>query len=114
MREMIDAGVKVYAHTPDLKKDEPNYVHRKLVVTGNTVFFGSHNLSVPSSVITEEVSVEIVGPSLAKQVRDIFDDNIKTTGKEVTSDQVQSASGILGSSKQLIQDSIGNVIKPLY
>ncbi|MBF0298832.1 MAG: hypothetical protein HQK51_08935 [Oligoflexia bacterium] len=114
MREMIGAGIKIYGHTPDLQKQEPNYVHRKLAVTGNTVIFGSHNLSVPSSAITDEVSVEIVSPSLAKQVREIFDDNIKTTGKEITADQVQSRSGILGGSRQLIQDYIGNTLKSLY
>ncbi|MEW5851332.1 MAG: phosphatidylserine/phosphatidylglycerophosphate/cardiolipin synthase family protein [Myxococcota bacterium] len=49
------------------------FMHLKLMIVDNTVFFGSHNLNVPSSAANDEMHYEIEDPKLAAECRAFFD-----------------------------------------
>lgn len=87
MQEMIRAGIHVAGFFPAApdgrsrmgREDYPwlrgmnqawTYLHEKIALVDDTVFFGSHNFNLPSSVYNDEVSVELVDPHWARRVRD--------------------------------------------
>jgi phosphatidylserine/phosphatidylglycerophosphate/cardiolipin synthase-like enzyme len=57
------------------------YMHRKLAVIDDAVYFGSHNLNLPSTVAMDELSFEIESPKLAEVVRRLFDEDLAANGE---------------------------------
>lgn len=52
------------------------YLHRKVLVADDTVFFGSHNYNIPSSIANEEVSFEVEDHDLASKYFKIFENSV--------------------------------------
>ncbi len=87
--DLLAAGIKVYRFqtNPTLPWV---YVHRKLAVIDDTVFFGSHNFNLPSTTSNDEASFEIKNPDLARRLSAIFDLSLKTNGSALDSKRVHS------------------------
>lgn len=74
----------VYLLQPTAKED-PRYLHRKLVVLNQdpgrsgkqgSVLFGSHNMTCASSVSLDEMSFQVEGDSFVERVNRFFEDSI--------------------------------------
>ncbi|MCC7441586.1 MAG: phosphatidylserine/phosphatidylglycerophosphate/cardiolipin synthase family protein [Bdellovibrionales bacterium] len=53
------------------------YMHRKVSVIDRTVYMGSHNLNISSTTFNDELSYEIEDPVLAREMRDLFDEDAR-------------------------------------
>lgn len=78
--ELMAAGAKVYGF--QIRADRPwLFLHRKLTVIDDTVFIGSHNLNLPSTLFFDEASFEIQSWPLADALAGIFDRDVLANGE---------------------------------
>jgi phosphatidylserine/phosphatidylglycerophosphate/cardiolipin synthase-like enzyme len=68
--DLLQAGV--IGH--EVKKRGPDtgiYLHRKLLILDDHVFFGSHNFTKASTLTTDEYSIEIIGQDFADRMQQL-------------------------------------------
>jgi putative cardiolipin synthase len=53
------------------------FIHRKLLVCDDTVIFGSHNLTLASTLVQDEVSYELINAQFAQMMREISQRSIE-------------------------------------
>ncbi|MEW5854885.1 MAG: phosphatidylserine/phosphatidylglycerophosphate/cardiolipin synthase family protein [Myxococcota bacterium] len=74
--DLAAAGAEVYLFQK-VSREPWDFLHLKLAVVGDTVFFGSHNLNVASSAANDEMAFEVEDPVLAADARAFFDENLR-------------------------------------
>lgn len=77
--DLMQKGAIAYELNPE-GKDSFQFIHRKLLVCDDTVIFGSHNLTLASTLVQDEVSYEEVDPEFAAQMREITFRSIEKYG----------------------------------
>jgi phosphatidylserine/phosphatidylglycerophosphate/cardiolipin synthase-like enzyme len=85
---LVNAGAKAYFFQarPELPWV---YLHRKVAVVDDTVFFGSHNFNLPSTVTNDEISYELESSEFATQMRKLYVDSILDNGTRLDALWVQ-------------------------
>lgn len=104
MDDLARAGVRVctFKMSPELPWV---FLHLKTMVVGDTVFFGSHNVNLASSVANDELFYEVEDPRLAAQSRAFFDALVKSSG-QMASKRVMSKQRPLGEIGRTLMDPI--------
>lgn len=83
VQDVAQGGVEVYTFKRNDKLPW-NFLHLKVMVVDDTVFFGSHNMNLASTVANDELFFEVQDPELAKENLAFFDSLIKTSGERVS------------------------------
>lgn len=68
----------------------PEFVHRKVAIIDDVSIFGSHNLSLASSIRSDEMSIEVIGEELAEELRELYAKNFHDHGMLMNPDIVHS------------------------
>jgi putative cardiolipin synthase len=85
--DLMQAGADAYI----LVNQEPYpYLHRKLAIVGDHVFFGSHNLTIASTAVQEELNFEMINSDLAAQLVSEFGSLILKFAMPLSPDTVHS------------------------
>jgi phosphatidylserine/phosphatidylglycerophosphate/cardiolipin synthase-like enzyme len=87
--DLLAGGVGVYGFQVN-ERAPWVYMHRKLAILDDTVIFGSHNFNVPSTAFFDETSFEVVDPTLAAELRRLFDQDLARNGEPLDAAFVHS------------------------
>lgn len=79
--DLLVHGADVYIYKLDPKLPPGQYLHRKVLVMDETVFFGSHNYNLPSTVANDEVSFEVEDAEFASRMRALFQSSLTSHGE---------------------------------
>jgi phosphatidylserine/phosphatidylglycerophosphate/cardiolipin synthase-like enzyme len=79
--DLLLHGADVYIYKVDAKTPPGQYLHRKVLIMDNTVFFGSHNYNIPSTVANDEVSFEVEDAEFAARMRGLFEESVASHGQ---------------------------------
>lgn len=82
--ELLQNGVEVIGIAPR-RESCYSFMHRKIAILDDQVFFGSHNFNYASSTMADEMSFEIQSQSFADQMRDLFDADERACGEKMDS-----------------------------
>lgn len=89
MDELLAAGAKIDVFN---KNEEDGvrqiYLHEKLAIVDDTVFFGSHNFTQMSTVNNDETAYEVRSPEFAKKMRHIFFTDMTLGGTPYSREEV--------------------------
>lgn len=91
--DLLQSGVSIFGLAAPTNSSCPIYVHRKLAIVGETVFFGSHNLNISSSIQSDEMSFEIQGSAFSEQVRELFDQSVEAHGERLDPGAIHQENG---------------------
>jgi phosphatidylserine/phosphatidylglycerophosphate/cardiolipin synthase-like enzyme len=102
---LMQSGAKVYS----LSHNRPYpYLHRKLVIIGDHIFSGSHNMTLASKLVQEELNYQFVSEQLARWLTAEFDLLLDNYATELNSEQIhKEGSGILSNFKKQICETFG-------
>ncbi len=82
MLELARVGVRIEAIEPGARSDW-RYLHKKMAVVDDTVFVGSHNFNLPSSLYNDEADLEIEDPAFARSVRQHLESQMQAAFRPV-------------------------------
>jgi putative cardiolipin synthase len=102
MAELMRAGIRVFALrvTPEYE-----FLHRKVLNVDDEVFFGSHNLTIPSTTLQEEINIQVSDPVLANWVQQEF---IRSTS-QAYSDELDHVEVIKEANATLLKCQLSGV-----
>lgn len=77
---MLEDGVLVHkwVYSPQYQ-----FVHAKLMIMDDTIFLGSYNFNLPSSVGSNEIVIEVEDASLSRELKDIFEWDIENNSTSI-------------------------------
>jgi phosphatidylserine/phosphatidylglycerophosphate/cardiolipin synthase-like enzyme len=87
--ELLGLGAIGYGaiQFPD-RKDSYHFLHRKLAIIDDAVIFGSHNLTIASTVTQDEMSFEIVSPDFAARMRRLSNESIRRNSVRLDAEEI--------------------------
>ena len=87
--EFVTAGVRVHAFRRN-PRNPWTFMHLKVMVVDDTVFYGSHNFNLPSSVANDELHYQVVDTELAAQAAALFDGYVSANSELITAESAAS------------------------
>jgi putative cardiolipin synthase len=92
--EVLKVYPNVQVHGLMERNDDPDstkFLHRKLAIFDDTVIFGSHNLTISSTLTQDEVSYEIQSPEFAHQMKELSQGSIRSNAEPLHPLEVHNA-----------------------
>ena len=103
MAALLDAGATIRELVPS-DNNPFIYLHQKLVIVDDTVFFGSHNFSLPSSIYNDEVSYEVMDPRFSDQMGRLFDLRLRLGTRRVSPGTIRSRSNEVWNATRFVSE----------
>lgn len=106
LEEILLHGAQVYIFKQNAMQPY-TFLHRKIAIINDTVFFGSHNYNLPSTVANDEISFEVESPVLAGRMRGLFSSGVEGNGSLVTAQEIHRARRFTGWERVILKQFLG-------
>lgn len=84
MIDLMESGARIFTLRANQEGEHPwRYLHQKLAIVDDTVFFGSHNYNLPATLCNDEATFEARGASFAQSLRSLFLSEMRLAGDPV-------------------------------
>jgi phosphatidylserine/phosphatidylglycerophosphate/cardiolipin synthase-like enzyme len=85
MIDLMASGARIFTLRANDEGDHPwHYLHQKLAIIDDTVFFGSHNYNLPATLCNDEATFEVRSNPFAQSMRSLFLSELTQAGDQVS------------------------------